>query len=107
MANLSSAFLIGSSYETFAVSAAEALTCGCPVISTEIPAISEYMDAQNSIIIKSKDVAAWETALAQIIQYPDKFIRTTIAAEAAALFNEKVVGEKYYTYIKEYISSYR
>jgi L-malate glycosyltransferase len=55
-------FLHASDFETFSVVTAEALMTGTPVIVSDLPALREFVNAENGILVKN-DVSHWVDAI--------------------------------------------
>lgn len=100
-----SAFLHCSDYETFSVVCAEAICSGTPVIASNIPAISEFVDESNGILVENNDSSSWELALSDFIANNKRFDRNSIKEKAISKFSKEVVGKKYFEIIKEYEKS--
>jgi len=91
----SSAYLHCSGYETFSVVCAEALCSGVPVIASDVGGIPEFLSSENGILVESNSIIAWTDALNNFIN-KHTFDSALIAANAAAQFDSKVVGKKYF-----------
>lgn len=52
-------YVLTSEFETFSVSTAEALCCGCKVISKKINAIEEYINPQDWVVIEKDEAEYW------------------------------------------------
>jgi len=59
--NRAKAFVMPTGYETFSVACAEALVCGCPVISNRVGAIAELVNNSNGILLEENE--SWELVL--------------------------------------------
>ena len=51
-------FILNSKHETFCVVAAEAISCGIPVVSPDIPALRELVDEQSGLLFKYNSAIA-------------------------------------------------
>jgi glycosyltransferase involved in cell wall biosynthesis len=56
------AFVHPSSYETFSVVCAEAISCGCPVIASKVGGIPEFVNESNGLLIEDNTEANWKNA---------------------------------------------
>ena len=97
-------FLSSSRYETFSVVCAESLCCGCPVITSDIPAIKEYLieDAALTIPIfdrnlsKQEAVDLWFEKLKTGVQISNNFNRQEISKKYTGLFGKEPVSHLYF-----------
>ncbi|MEB3196894.1 MAG: glycosyltransferase family 4 protein [Candidatus Sericytochromatia bacterium] len=65
------ALLMPSSLETFGLVAAEAMWCGTPVIATQAPPFTEYLeDGRTGILVPPDDAPALASALARLGAFP-------------------------------------
>lgn len=103
--NNSDAYLFSSTYETFSIICAEALSCGCPIIGPPIPAILEYTDKNNSLLIPNNDVISWIKGLEMFIKNQHKFNRLAIANKAKKYFSDKTIKKRYNSLIDEVFSN--
>jgi len=92
--------VLSSNYETFGTVVIECLSCGIPVIATNVGIVPEVINKTNGIIIPTGDqdalVAAIDTMLDQVNSYnPDairnsvlnKFDNHTIATQLLEIYN--------------------
>jgi L-malate glycosyltransferase len=105
-----SAFIHSAFYETFSVVCAEALCCGCPVISSNIPAIVEYLDAESGILIndfESKDEEQskknWKAGIEKF--RTQEFHRKDISEKFITQFGHEKVSLDYYQLLKRYVEA--
>ena len=98
--NKTSAFLHCSDYETFSVVCAEAICCGTPVLASNTGGIPEFIHKDNGLLVAEDSVEAWEKALEDFMKNYASYNRVQIAKNAAALFDESVIGEQYWEILK-------
>ncbi len=90
--NKARAFLLPSDYETFSVVCAEALCCGCPVLSDPIGALPELVTLNNGMLREEEET--WSSFLERFLNH-ESFDRSRIAEHSAERFSKERVGEKY------------
>lgn len=93
-------FLVAGSgdQEGFGLVQVEAMGCGCPVISGDLPAVSDIVEHQKTgLLFTSGDAAALAEAVIRALNDPD--LRLVMAGEARRRVTEKfdwrVISEKY------------
>ncbi len=89
------AFIHTSSYETFSVVTAEALLCGTPVIVPHLPAIAEFVDESNGILVEGYEVETWEQAMTKMALQRSVYDSPSIRSRALKSFSKKAVGNQY------------
>lgn len=101
------AFVHAAFYETFSVVCAEALCCGCPVIASNIPAITEYLDLKSGALVNDfeetdseKIEDAWFNVLNKF--EASQFNRKDISERFSKKFGHQKVSQVYYNLLKEY-----
>jgi len=99
--NNSDLYIFSSNYETFSMICAESLCCGCPIIGPEIPAIKEYTNKSNSILIKNNNEENWLKALNYFIKDKNLFDRAEISKEAKKKFSNENIKNNYLNFIKD------
>ena len=99
--NNSDLYIFSSNYETFSMICVESLYCGCPIIGPEIPAIKEYANKNNSILIKNNNEENWLKSLNHFIKDKNIFDRVEISKEAKEKFSNKNIKNKYLNFIKD------
>lgn len=95
----SDAYLFSSNYETFSVVCAQSLSCGCPLIGPEIPAILEYAGVEEMLTLDSNDKNGWIKALEKFIENPESFNREQISIDAHEYLSHKNIQNQYLDFI--------
>lgn len=88
------ALLHPSNYETFSVVCAEAISCGTPVLVSDLEAVAEFIDESNGILVPNT-VTAWRQAILEFCAHPERWERQAIARAAHARFSPAVVGQQF------------
>lgn len=88
------ALLHPSNYETFSVVCAEAISCGTPVLVSELEAVAEFIDASNGMLVPNT-VEAWRQAIREFCAHPQRWQSKVIASAAHARFSPSVVGQQF------------
>jgi glycosyltransferase involved in cell wall biosynthesis len=87
------ALLHPSDYETFSVVCAEAISCGTPVLVSNLEAVSEFINHTNGLLVENT-VNAWRDAITCFCMQPLRWDHTQISNEAHARFSPNVVGQQ-------------
>lgn len=87
--NKATAFLHVSAYETFSVVCAEAASCGCPVIASNVGGIAEFISDRNGILLDENKSDAFFKAMKRQIEIP-------LNVTDLPNFSSMIVGKKYY-----------
>ncbi|HSB93684.1 MAG TPA: glycosyltransferase [Flavitalea sp.] len=90
-----------SSYETFGCIVAEALAAGCPVIASEIPAMSELINVNNGIC-SQLDAISLSKALKTMARTYLQYNREEIAEQTKRRFSYAAVGEQFNQWYKTF-----
>ena len=65
-------FLLSSSEESFGLSALEAMSCGVPVVATDIPGYREVVrDGVDGLLVRPNDPIALAGALRRVLSEPE------------------------------------
>jgi len=65
-------FLLPTRYESFGISVAEAMSCGCPVVATDIAALPELVtDGVTGRLCPAGDAQAFAEAVTDLVEKPD------------------------------------
>lgn len=90
------ALVHASAYETFSVICAEAITCGAPVIASNVGGIPGFIYEGNGVLVDDLQPESWRAAMEQVIANEAKYERRKIAQEAGEKFSSAAVGKKYF-----------
>ena len=67
----STVFLYPSRYEGFGLPPLESMACGCPVVTTEVGAVSEFAsNRRNALVVQPRDVRAMADGLEELLLNP-------------------------------------
>jgi glycosyltransferase involved in cell wall biosynthesis len=89
-------------FEAFGYSIAESLYAGVPVISTKVGGVGEYLNNNNSILIKPGDINALKKELIKFSYSKNNNLRNKRIKNGKALitkrFNSEIMAKKYLKY---------
>ena len=88
------ALLHPSNYETFSVVCAESISCGTPVLVSNLEAVAEFIDATNGILVDNT-VEAWQQAIKSFCTHAQNWPFNEISRTAHARFSPAVVGRQF------------
>jgi len=100
----SSALVMFSRFENFPCIIIEALCCGLPVIATVVGGIPECLDKTNSFLVEEGDQAALTLALDMMMEKYSEFDRSSISAQARALYNYDRIGRQFQDLYKQVVN---
>jgi glycosyltransferase involved in cell wall biosynthesis len=76
------------------------MASGLPIISSNVGGISEYVNKNNGILVKSEDEKALFNAISYMLDNYNKFNRKGIAETAEKNFSYSSVSKKFYSIYK-------
>lgn len=88
------ALIMPSEYETFGVPAAEAMSCGLPVIVTRNTGIANYVSDKCGIVIENNDIDLISNAMLSLYRNISNFNSDEISKFANNSFSESVIYQK-------------
>lgn len=88
------ALIMPSEYETFGVPAAEAMSCGLPVIVTRNTGIANYVSDKCGIVIENNDINLISDAMISLYRNISKYNSDKISEFANKSFSESVIYQK-------------
>ena len=91
----SSFLVVNSLSETFSMSAAEALACGKPVISTRCGGPEEFLDEERGLLIDVKNPEQLRAALLWMYEHHRDFNPEALKSFVRENFSMEVVGRKF------------
>lgn len=93
--------VITSFVETFSVAAAEALSCGVPVITTPCGGPEEFVREGRGVVLKSFEPEELARALDDVLSGKVKFNKTELKEFALNNFSKEAVGRKLYQVVEK------
>lgn len=87
--------LLFSNYENFPCVIAEAMSCGLPVLSTDVGGIAEHVDENSGMLIKKGDIAALVQRLDDMLDRCRTYDMHALKKYADNTFSYEVVGMQY------------
>lgn len=89
------ALVMFSNYETFCLVAAEALSCGKPVITSAVGGLNDYMTNKVGILVEPKDEEQLKTAMLNFAKNRQQFSSADIRNYALSIFNEEKISKDF------------
>lgn len=89
------AFVLSSERETFGVVVIEAMSRGCPVITTASEGPEDLVGALDGLVVPVGDHVALANALRQVGHAPERFDRVRIAERCRMTFSAQSVARRY------------
>ncbi|MHA4847221.1 glycosyltransferase [Flavitalea antarctica] len=87
--------LMFSHHETLSCVTCESLCCGVPVIATRVGGLPEIVNKSNGRLCERGDENGLLQTILEHLDSHQHFDRPAIAAAAAAMFNEELVGQQF------------
>lgn len=87
-------YLLTSNFETFSISAAEAIMHGLPVVSTRCGGPEDFIDTTNGIWIEEKSVEGIRTAIEQMIATYSTYNRAEMGRSIREKFSNEQVTQQ-------------
>lgn len=87
--------LLFSNYENFPCVIAEALSCGLPVLSTDVGGIAEHVNEKMGILINKGDTTALILQLDNLLDNYRNYDKNFLSSYAKNKFSYEVVGKQY------------
>lgn len=85
--------LVNSRIETFSVSAAEALACGKPVVTSICGGPESFVDESNGILFTVDDPGALQNSIEQMLDSYHTFDPVTISTEIKNKFSKEMIAK--------------
>jgi len=87
-------YVQASLYETFGVTFIEAMSCGKPVVATDLPTMRDKINADRGILVPPKNVAALASALSVMLDHYHVYSAEDIAQYVQNNYSYEAVGLK-------------
>lgn len=101
MLHNSCAMVLFSNYENLPCVMLEALSCGVPVIATNVGDIPLYINSSNGLLVKPGDEAGLEHAMTTLIKNQESYNPTAIRASVIDKVNPAAIAEQFLKVYKE------
>ena len=88
-------FLLSSNYENLPCVLIESLSCGVPVVSTNVGGISEIINAENGILVDPNQLPALVNALKQMMTTFNQYDKNKLHAKTEDNFSYPAIGKKF------------
>jgi len=100
-------FFVGSSlWETFGVVYIEAMACGKPIVTTELPALRELISKERGILVPPKNVDALVEAINYMLDHFKDFSPEKISQYVSNNFSYEVIGGEINKIYKEILKNH-
>jgi glycosyltransferase involved in cell wall biosynthesis len=86
--------VLSSNYETFGTVVIECLSCGIPVVATNVGIVPEVINETNGIIIPSGDDKALENAISEMLDQYGSYDPQTIRNTVLAKFDNETIAKQ-------------
>jgi len=97
-------FVLPSIWENLPCVLIEAMTCGLPIIATEVGGIPEIMNKKTGIMVPSKNKEALSSAISYMLDHVQDYSKEQIASYAKRQFSFEVVGKQFDNIYKELLN---
>jgi glycosyltransferase involved in cell wall biosynthesis len=86
--------VLSSNYETFGTVVIECLSCGIPVVATNVGIVSEVINESNGIIIPAQDNKALENAVNEMLDRCDSYDPQVIRDSVMTKFDSETIARQ-------------
>jgi len=87
-------FVQPSLYETFGITFIEAMACGKPIVTTNIPVLKEKINKERGILVPPKDINALKKAIDYMLDHYQNYSAEKISQYTKNNFSYKIIGRK-------------
>ena len=94
-----------SNYETFCIVLAESLSCGVPVITTDVPGVARMIDDKLGIRIPVGDTDALVKAILFMLDHYQEYNKESMHSFVAERFSNDAVSAKYVSLYKKMLQA--
>jgi len=99
----SNAYLVSSTYETFSIVCAEALSTGTPLIGIKLSAIKEYTNKESYLSFEHNTAEEWMHHILYFIENKESYKPNIIASNAKKYFEYDSIKKAYSNILNKYI----
>ncbi len=103
----SRALIMFSNYENLPCTIIESMSCGVPVISTDVGGIGEFVTSEMGILIKRGDIHQLVKAIESMLNHSDQFHQGFIRKYAINTFSNEVIGSSFHSLYSQYLLNNR
>lgn len=93
-------FISPTQYESFGLSITEALSCGLPVITTNVTAPQEYVNVSNGILLEVNNIEKMAEALIKMVENLENYNSEKIREQVVHQFSVSNFGQRLFTIYK-------
>lgn len=102
----SDVFVLFSNYENLPCVLLEALCCGLPLIASGVGGVSEIVNENNGILVKSKDITGLSEAMEYMVNNLKMFDTSKIIADARNKYAYPSVSEEFLAFYNKALDNY-
>jgi len=92
---MASVLVLFSRYENLPCVIIEALSCGLPVIATDVGGVSELVNENNGLLVRSEDEKDLTESMNDVMNNYKNYDREQIAAQAGERFSYATIGKQF------------
>ncbi|WP_181034161.1 glycosyltransferase [Arthrobacter sp. GMC3] len=88
-------FVLPTAHETFCMSAAEAVATGVPAVVTDLPAVRDFLTAQNSVLVSDTTAAGYAAGVRLALEKFEHVSPAAIAETLTTRFSPSLIAEQF------------
>lgn len=85
--------VLSSNYENMPVVILEALSCGLPVVSTQVGGIAEIINPKNGILVPARDIQGLKNAMKEMCENHQKYNAQSLRETIVSKYSKEKVGQ--------------